>query len=511
MIHDVAGTSSGTSSSSPRPPLLTVVDGQIAPVRLPTGRILSRSSSLIVSARSGKQLDRPARPRINFALPPTPPLQDRDLNAPLPPSPASPPSPLPGLFKKLGRSLSQSKSTLARRVSGSPAKREGRAVSPTAARNLTSSASSSPSKPPRSSSPLIAPTLVVQHPAPLDGSADVAPAPTPPVSAAAAAPAPAHAPVTTTHVPKTQLKRSFRGQLGRSKSEGNHRPVSTGEEDRMDQLLRRTELASRREESARTRTPSDIASGFFWSDSLGICWDGREEVRPDLLAPQPAYSSDADFVPQRVVYASTLSTFPPRPPLKSSLSADASSPTLSPANQVIAEYRALHGRLPPATPVDLGPPLPLSSEVTPIATPRADLTARGGATAQDWVIIDRRFPPGVQGRPKYARSVASESTSASAASEARFDDAAPGRESQDSSTSLESMRETSPTRNVKLAATTLLAPPSASRFVLHDDGPARALQPAHLSTSKLTPTRSISPGSSSVDSGHTEWVECEEQ
>ncbi|SGZ25847.1 BQ5605_C024g09781 [Microbotryum silenes-dioicae] len=510
MIHDVAGTSSGTSSSSPRPPLLTVVDGQIAPVRLPTGRILSRSSSLIVSARSGKQLDRPARPRINFALPPTPPLQDRDLNAPLPPSPASPPSPLPGLFKKLGRSLSQSKSTLARRVSGSPAKREGRAVSPTAARNLTSSASSSPSKPPRSSSPLIAPTLVV-HPAPLDGSADVAPAPTPPVSAAAAAPAPAHAPVTTTHVPKTKLKRSFRAQLGRSKSEGNHRPVSTGEEDRMDQLLRRTELASRREESARTRTPSDIASGFFWSDSLGICWDGREEVRPDLLAPQPAYSSDADFVPQRVVYASTLSTFPPRPPLKSSLSADASSPTLSPANQVIAEYRALHGRLPPATPVDLGPPLPLSSEVTPIATPRADLTARGGATAQDWVIIDRRFPPGVQGRPKYARSVASESTSASAASEARFDDAAPGRESQDSSTSLESMRETSPTRNVKLAATTLLAPPSASRFVLHDDGPARALQPAHLSTSKLTPTRSISPGSSSVDSGHTEWVECEEQ
>ncbi|SCV70416.1 BQ2448_1810 [Microbotryum intermedium] len=499
MIHDA-----GTSSPSPQP-LLTVVDSEDAPTRPPTGRMLSRSSSLIVSSRSGKQLDRLAHQRINFALPPTPPLQDRDPNAPPPPSP---PSPLPGLFKKLGRSLSQSKSTLARRVSGSPAKRDRRAVSPTAARNLTSSTSSSPSKPPKSS-PSATPTLVVS-PAPVIGSADIAAAP--PTSAAAAVPGPA-APLaaavsaTTSLVAKTRLRRSFRGQLGRSKSEGNHRPGAAGEEERMDQLLRRTELASRREDSARTRTPSDIASGFFWSDSLGVCWDGREEVRPDLLAPQPAYSSDADFVPQRVVYASTLSTFPPRPPLKSSLSADASSPTLSPANQVIAEYRAMHGRLPPATPVDLGPPLPLSSEVTPIATPGTDQTAREASAAQDWVIIDRRFPPGVRGRPKYARSVASESTSASAASEARFDEPGPGRDSQDSSTSLESLREASPTRNLKVAAKTLSASPSAPRFALHDGGPA--LQPAHLS-SKLAPTRSISPGRSSIDSGHTEWKECEE-
>ncbi|GAA5987247.1 hypothetical protein JCM10908_001877 [Rhodotorula pacifica] len=89
---------------------------------------------------------------------------------------------------------------------------------------------------------------------------------------------------------------------------------------------------------------------YYWTDSLGVCWDGRERVHPDLLFAVQPYTSDADFIPApqarspgaRVVYASTLSSFPPRPPLRPR------SPELSPAAQIIADYRAKHGTITPS-------------------------------------------------------------------------------------------------------------------------------------------------------------------
>lgn len=126
--------------------------------------------------------------------------------------------------------------------------------------------------------------------------------------------------------------------------------------------------------------------GLWWDEEMGICWDGTEvgewravardssrtvqyasltllipAVQPDLHSI-PAYTSNADFVPAPfrptnlaplrraptpVVFASRLSSFPPRPPLKApSLPSPPASPVameeervVTPAELVRDEWR----------------------------------------------------------------------------------------------------------------------------------------------------------------------------
>ncbi|TKA55561.1 hypothetical protein B0A53_02739 [Rhodotorula sp. CCFEE 5036] len=156
-------------------------------------------------------------------------------------------------------------------------------------------------------------------------------------------------------VPAAPLGRRESTGLGlrRSLRVGNRR--ATG-----DQISSRgsAERTAARETRQRTAEVHSNLGSYFWSDSLGVCWDGRERVHPDLLFAAQPYTSDADYIPipqaqtspsARVVYASTLSSFPPRPPLRPR------SPELSPAAQIIAEYRAQHGTLTPSIrSLDLG-------------------------------------------------------------------------------------------------------------------------------------------------------------
>lgn len=54
------------------------------------------------------------------------------------------------------------------------------------------------------------------------------------------------------------------------------------EEERMDELVRRAERSC-----GASGVGTDVQSGmgsYFWSDSLGVCWDGREQGEPYLLA-----------------------------------------------------------------------------------------------------------------------------------------------------------------------------------------------------------------------------------
>lgn len=71
-----------------------------------------------------------------------------------------------------------------------------------------------------------------------------------------------------------RLSRGLR-VLGRSKSEGRRRVGVAKEEERMDELVRRAERSC-----GASGVGTDAHSGmgsYFWSDSLGVCWDGREQ------------------------------------------------------------------------------------------------------------------------------------------------------------------------------------------------------------------------------------------
>lgn len=63
--------------------------------------------------------------------------------------------------------------------------------------------------------------------------------------------------------------------LGRSKSEGKRRAGVATEEERMDELVRRAERSCGAS-GVGTEAQSGMGS-YFWSDALGVCWDGREQ------------------------------------------------------------------------------------------------------------------------------------------------------------------------------------------------------------------------------------------
>ncbi|KAK4693491.1 hypothetical protein P7C70_g8914, partial [Phenoliferia sp. Uapishka_3] len=196
---------------------------------------------------------------------------------------------------------------------------------------------------------------------------------------------------TTTLIPRISLSSSGIGvrnvrTLGRSRSEGtatmikSRAPRVVSVEDgewkaagHWDEVLQK----------AKSEEPK-----LFWEERLGICWDGREQVLPDSPSYEP-YSSNSDVLPTRVVYASTLSTFPPRPPLlarRSSLTVPPPSPPPTPASLLIAEYRSRNPLTPKPSTYGLHDEY-LSSEepytaetsasATPILTPRPPPPGQG--------------------------------------------------------------------------------------------------------------------------------------
>lgn len=245
---------------------------------------------------------------------------------------------------------------------------------------------------------------------------------------------------------KMGLRRGTK-RLGRSKSEA----VAGGRK------LISPEMESALGWNPSRREGSEHQSRLFWEERLGVCWDGREQgkhfegevkkrgqfnslvntVHPDLPSDF-VYSSNSDFIapPAHIVYASTLSTFAPRPPLRSRLSQPASPPAkLSPAAQIREDYLnacrekeiLLNGDL--STEMDvagdsLTPTFTSSSQsITPIAT------------------VTKPYATSLASN--LSRDSSRSSTHEGRDSEERFRD---GRQSNESNTSLESMREGDATR-----------------------------------------------------------------
>ncbi|KAM0752841.1 hypothetical protein T439DRAFT_323455 [Meredithblackwellia eburnea MCA 4105] len=343
------------------------------------------------------------KPRATtFVLPP--PTQP-STSASNPQSSPQPPK-SSSLLKSIGRKLSQSKTQLVRRVSigsSSPTPRSSsdnnnnNSHPPPLATSSSSSASSlRPTTPPAivlDPAPQLADksngnSATVQRTSSAPPSKQQAQAPT-----SSAAPSLTSPPVISTAkglpVVVSGLRRSLR-VLGRSKSEGtssdgvqsstrdsndeNVPPQNSNPEDgsgasqearrprkrrnpnrvdKEDRELPPDETAAalgwlygrfgsnrgRNKKDDKSSTGETESTRLYWEERLGICWDGREAVRPDLPFYEP-YSSNSDEVPTRIVYASTLSTFPPRPPLRTRMSAS------TPADQIIADYRAKHPRTP---------------------------------------------------------------------------------------------------------------------------------------------------------------------
>lgn len=176
-------------------------------------------------------------------------------------------------------------------------------------------------------------------------------------------------------------------------------------------------------------------------------------VLPDLPT-HAIYSSNSDTLPpsSRVVFASTLSTFPPRPPLVPRLSSPLSSPALplSPASQVMFDYLDACRQRESL--------LSLDSDSDP-TTPQAARTP-----------VQHPF---LGKRHGYASSAVSDSSSTSLPSSDQ-------RQSEESNTSLESLREERERRDAsalstKQSAKTLVPSTKAGmptmKFSLVDGGP----------------------------------------
>ncbi|GAA5922888.1 hypothetical protein JCM3775_006173 [Rhodotorula graminis] len=462
-----------------------------SPARTPRSAGLSRSASVIVTSRrpSVHLVVPPAQPQlsrpITFALPPptshahgngalaSPSTPSHERANPLSPSSASA-SPT-SFLNRLSRKLSVGRTQLVRRVS------KGKKTSPSA------------SKP------------VSVHAADKENRASS--------EAAAVAPAPGPSLQRGTRVTATTMRRS--------KSEGKRAPRLPVEEQKMQELISRTNGFVEAAGGAGTVAAGDGRSyvgSLVWSESLGLCWDGREEVRPDTTFAFQRYTSDDDEVAKRAVYASTLSSFPPRPPLRPR------TPELTPARQIIAEYRATHSPITPGTrsrsramsdaDTAVGSPTPNSHLVTPLnmdnlTTRPPSPTALGPIDPLVSAPLDEATSPASPSSPTSplsaaaahaARSYASSSASSVASgAEERFRFGSGSETSAgggggpfvlfapspiglgahgraDSATSLESMGGAAPvgvgTGTRPLAAGAKLhAPREMQRFQLVDDGP----------------------------------------
>lgn len=283
------------------------------------------------------------------------------------------------------------------------------------------------------------------------------------------------------------VERGTRG-LARSKSEGTATPkrsraIQVGTTAALDIIYGRNAARKEGEKAVRERE-KEGQGRMYWEERLGICWDGREQVHPDFTDSFVHYSSNSDqiapaakYSPPRVVYASTLSTFPPRPPLRSRLSMDSPPTTLSPASQIIAEYRSRYG---PVTETNVDEndgqtTTSTSASLTPIPTPIA-------ARSRTHSLRSLARPPSKREEGAAARQEPTpapleyDSDVSSTSSLPRF-----ARGSEDSSTSLESMDEDS-----TKAVTPVI------RFALVDEGPVPASsQPTQVT---LVPNSSSSPG-----------------
>ncbi|GAA6036792.1 hypothetical protein JCM8097_003481 [Rhodosporidiobolus ruineniae] len=334
---------------------------------------LSRSASVIVTsrrpslrlqnstgdetARAGRSGTRP----ITFALPPSSHVDATPKSPHLSTSPTS-------FLNRISRKLSQSRSNLVRRVS------KGSKASPTASKAHSIHTSPAPVSGGPQEKENLAPSFVAGHSLAASTSS-LAPSP---VKSSPSKPFPLPAAAAVATEGGAPLKRGLRvSVMRRTKSEAKRGGRIPTEGEKMEELVRRTAGAVESAQEGQagegegegeatpvqkpaaedwTEVHSNLGS-YFWSDSLGVCWDGREQVHPDLLFSFQPYTSNSDVLPphlqqphqprrapptqRRVVYASTLSSFPPRPPLRPR------TPEMTPASQIIAEYRKLHGTLTP--------------------------------------------------------------------------------------------------------------------------------------------------------------------
>ncbi|GAA5907247.1 uncharacterized protein JCM6883_006192 [Sporobolomyces salmoneus] len=294
---------------------------------------------------------------------------------------------------------------------------------------------------------------------------------------------------------KSTLKRGLRvSVMRRTKSEGAPQQAASSwaekdepedEKERIEEPERVAEVTTKKEDQSEA---SSHRGSYFYSNSLGVCWDGRERVHPDAFLFTP-YSSNCDVVPSpviasdaRVVYASTLSSFPPRPPLR-----PRTPPQPTPASQIAAEYRALHPKTPSVysfSDFDIPPEENTPTNASPSSTPPPPL--------KPLTLPDSRYSSSLHS------SIAS-----SRPSDGFCEPLTPGL-SEDSSTSLESLArdEAFPPDDDDDEATeegrNVPETKEVPRFSLVDSGPVAILHPK--------PSMVFSEGSSTIDT----WRDCEE-